>query len=149
MTEPRSTARRVADTRHRLETDVDLWVATADPATGEPFLVPLSFLWDGETLLLSTPASSRTARNLLATGRARLGVGATRDVVLVDADVEVVDALPTDVGDAFATATGFDPRTLTGYAWFRARPRTVQAWREADELEGRTVLRDGRWVLEA
>jgi len=147
---PRTLAQRTDDTRHRLRTDVDLWVATADPGTGEPYLVPLSFLWDGETLLLSTPASSPTARNLVATGRARLALGETRDVVLVDADVEASDAVPADVGDAFATATGFDPRTLRQrYTWFRCRPRGMQAWREADELAGRDVLRDGRWAADA
>jgi hypothetical protein len=37
--------------------------------------VPLSFLWDGATLLIATPAASPTSRNLQATGKVRLGVG--------------------------------------------------------------------------
>lgn len=144
--QPRSAAQRVADTLEHLRTDVDLWVATAD-ADGIPYLVPLSFLWDGDSILLSTTAASPTARNLVASGRARIALGATRDVVLVDADVEAHDSVPADVGDAFAAATGFDPRAEPQvYTWFRARPRTVQAWREADELAGRTILRDGDWL---
>jgi hypothetical protein len=67
----RTPQQRKQDTLDRLGQDVDAWVATADPATGTPWLVPLSFLWDGHSLLVATPASSPTGRNLQATGRAR------------------------------------------------------------------------------
>lgn len=151
MTPPARTARqRRQDTLHRLDHDVDAWIATADPASGVPYLVPLSFLWDGSTLLVSTPAASPTSRNLQATGQVRLGIGPTRDVVLVEGTVEVVDPadLPADVGDAFATKTGFDPRTLrSAYLYFRIRPQRIQAWREANELKGRDLMRDGHWHL--
>ena len=46
--EARSRAQRVADTRDRLRTDVDCWVASADEV-GDAYLVPLSYYWDGET----------------------------------------------------------------------------------------------------
>src|SRR5688572_22629025 len=97
---PRPLAQRRADTEHRLEHDVDLWVASASP-DGAPFLVPLSFDWDGETLLLATPAKSPTGRNLAATGTVRLALGHTRDVVMIDGDVEVLemDVLPRETGD--------------------------------------------------
>lgn len=26
------------------------------------------------------------------------------------------------------------------------RPRTIQVWREVDEMVGRTVMRDGTWL---
>jgi hypothetical protein len=148
---PRSRAQRWKDTLDRLDRDVDVWVATADPADGTPYLVPLSFLWDGETLLLSTAVASPTGRNLLATGRVRLGVGETRDVVLVEGTVETLraDELPDGVGDAFAAKTGFDPRRLGDrYRYFRVRPRLVQAWREENELAGRDLLRDGHQITE-
>jgi nitroimidazol reductase NimA-like FMN-containing flavoprotein (pyridoxamine 5'-phosphate oxidase superfamily) len=48
----RTLAERKHDALQRLTADVDIGVATADGAA--PYLVPLSFLWDGETLLLST-----------------------------------------------------------------------------------------------
>jgi nitroimidazol reductase NimA-like FMN-containing flavoprotein (pyridoxamine 5'-phosphate oxidase superfamily) len=65
MTPPfRSPQQRKLDTLSRLEQDVDAWVATADPASGAPYLIPLSFLWDGATLLFATPTSSPTIRNL-------------------------------------------------------------------------------------
>ncbi len=139
----RSTDQRRRDTLARLEHDVDLWMATAD--AGTPYLVPLSFRWDGSTLLVATPASSPTGRNLARTGKARLALGATRDVVLVEGDVAVVD--PDDgEADAFAARAGFDPRDSRGYLYFRVTPRRVQAWREVDELAGRELMRDGTWV---
>jgi hypothetical protein len=142
-TGPRPRARRRRDTEHRLAHDVDAWVATAS-ADGAPHLVPLSFDRDGAALLLSTPAASPTARNLAATRTARLALGPTRDVTVI---VEVVDAPSPEAGDRFAARTGFDPREEpVPYGWFRVTPRRVQAWREADELPGRELMRDGRWL---
>jgi hypothetical protein len=148
-TDPRPPARRRHDTEHRLATDVDLWVATAS-AAGVPYMVPLSFDWDGAALLLATPSDSPTGRNLSATGVARLALGHTRDVTIVEGEVEVleIDALPREQGDRFAARTGFDPRAEDApYRWFRVTPRRIQAWREANELRGRDLMRDGRWLV--
>jgi Pyridoxamine 5'-phosphate oxidase len=145
---PRSLAERRRDTEHRLAHDVDLWVASAS-SDGAPYLVPLSFDWDGEALLLATPAASPTGRNLAATRTVRLGLGHTRDVSMIEGQVEVleIDALPREQGDRFAARTEFDPRTLTTpYRWFRITPRRIQAWREVNELPDREVMRDGRWL---
>ena len=147
----RTPQQRKQDTLDRLGQDVDAWVATADPATGTPWLVPLSFLWDGHSLLVATPAPSPTGRNLQATGRVRLGVGHTRDLVLVEGTVETAVAasqVPAEVGDAFAAKAGFDPRQLaTPYLYFRIRPQRLQAWREVNELAGRDLMRDGQWKV--
>ncbi|WBQ01849.1 hypothetical protein [Kribbella sp. CA-293567] len=62
---PRPPDVRKADTLHRLHTDVDAWVATAS-ADGTPYLMPLSFLWTEETLLLSTARTNPTSLNLQA-----------------------------------------------------------------------------------
>ncbi|MFE3031900.1 pyridoxamine 5'-phosphate oxidase family protein [Streptomyces canus] len=148
---PRTAEQRRQDTLHRLEHDQDVWVATApDDDSGVPYLVPLSFLWDGSALLLATPASSPTGRNLRSTGRVRLGLGPTRDVVMIDGAVDTVTQaeLTAEEGDRFAERTGFDPRQLTTpYLYFRVHPRRVQAWREANELTGRVLMRDGQWLL--
>jgi hypothetical protein len=146
---PRSLAERRRDTEHQLTHDVDAWVASASE-DGAPYLVPLSFDWDGEALLVATPADSPTGRNLAATRTVRLGLGHTRDVSMIDGAVEVLelDALPRQRGDRFAARTGFDPRALaTPYRWFRISPRRIQAWREEDELHGRELMRDGRWSV--
>jgi hypothetical protein len=148
---PRSRQQRKQDTLHRLEHDTDAWVATADAGGGTPYLVPLSFLWDGASLLIATPSSSPTARNLQSTGKVRLGIGPTRDLVLIEGTVHEVTApteIPDEVGDAFAVKTGFDPRELTSaYLYFRIGLRRLQAWREVNELEDRVLMRDGRWVV--
>jgi hypothetical protein len=146
--EPRSRTQRRRDTEHRLTHDVDVWVASAS-ADGAPYLVPLSFDWDGEALLVATPADSPTGRNLAVSRTVRLGLGQTRDVSMIDGVVEVfeIDALPQQTGDRFATRTGFDPRQQdTPYRWFRISPRRIQAWREANELPDRELMRDGRWA---
>src|SRR5215216_6672627 len=112
---PRTPFQRKQDALNRLEQDVDAWVATADGGSGTPYLVPLSFLWDGDTVLIATPSSSPTSRNLQATGKVRLGVGPTRDVVLIEGTVDALEAteIPDEVGAAFAAKTGFDPRRLS------------------------------------
>ncbi|MFK0043991.1 pyridoxamine 5'-phosphate oxidase family protein [Streptomyces sp. NPDC090741] len=144
---PRGLEERVRDTRARLESDIDLWVAT--PGSPGVHLIPLSYLWDGAAVLVSTPRASVTGRNLLADGRVRLGLGPTRDVVMIDGVAEPVDLadLAEGTGDAFAAKTGFDPQGLDEpYQYFRIRPTRIQAWREADELQGRTLMREGRWL---
>jgi len=144
---PRRLEERLRDTQAKLETDVDLWVATA--GSGGAHLIPLSYLWDGSTFLISTPRASATGRSLLANGRVRLGLGPTRDVVIVDGTAEPVDVtdLGPATGDAFAAKTGFDPRELDEpYQYFLIRPERIQAWREANELPGRDLMRDGRWL---
>lgn len=147
-TDPRSSEQRRRDTEHRLAHDIDVWVASAS-ADGAPHLVPLSFDWDGETLLVATPTDSRTGRNLATTRDVRLGIGDTRDVTMIDGDIEIleIDALSPEDGDRFAARTGFDPRTLTtAYRWFRIRPHRIQAWREVNELADRNLMSDGRWL---
>ena len=145
---PRLGVDRRRDTEHRLQHDVDLWVATAS-TDGTPHLVPLSFDWDGESLLLSTSGASVTARNLVATQTVRLALGDTRDVTIIEGSVDVLAMaqISQQRADTFARRTGFDPRRSgPSYRWFRIWPRRIQAWREEDELAGRELMRDGRWL---
>lgn len=104
--------------------------------------------WDGEALLMATPTDSPTGRNLAATRAVRLGQGRTRDVSMIEGEVEVleIDALPQQRGDRFVGHTGFDPRALaTPHRRFRISPRRIQAWREVNEMPDRELMRDGRW----
>ncbi|MFG1654864.1 pyridoxamine 5'-phosphate oxidase family protein [Micromonospora sp. NPDC049275] len=145
---PRGLAERLRDTRERLESDIDLWVATSG-SPGGVHLIPLSYLWDGTTFLVSTPRASVTGRNLLEDARVRLSLGPTRDVVIVDGVAEPVDI--ADLGHercaAFAARTGFDPSgSAEPYQYFVIRPQRIQAWREANELRGRVLMRDGQWL---
>jgi hypothetical protein len=142
--EPRSRAQRAADTLQRLERDVDCWVASAD-GVGRAYLVPLSFYWDGSALVLATPRASRTATNLVRAGVARIGLGPTRDVVLVDGSVS--EGVEDAVADAHSEHTGFDARTEPeDYVYLRVTPTEIRAWREANELAGRLLMRSGAWL---
>jgi hypothetical protein len=146
--EPRSGQERRGDVLAMLEREVDAWVASAS-ADGEAMLVPLSYHWDGGRLTFATPLTSATARNLLRAGKARVAIGGTRDVVLIDG---TLDALPIgaepELEEAHAQATGFDPRSLTRtYVYLRLTPRRIQAWREENELADRLLMRDGAWLV--
>jgi hypothetical protein len=143
MAEPRTRDQRRKDTLRRLEQDVDVWVATTDGDL--PYLVPLSFHWDGTVLYLSTLATNPTARNLATNGKVRLTLGETRDVVLIEGVATVVTP-SEEVVATFAKRTGFDPSTLRNYPYFQVEPRLVQAWREENEIAGRDLMRDGEWI---
>jgi hypothetical protein len=86
--DPCSRAQRRRNTEHRLTHHIDVWVASAS-ADGAPYLVPLSFDWDGEALLVATPTDSPTGRNLAATRTARLGLGHTRNVSMIEGEEQM------------------------------------------------------------
>ncbi|MGW3115628.1 pyridoxamine 5'-phosphate oxidase family protein [Streptomyces sp. NPDC001107] len=146
---PRSPEQRKQDVLARLRRESDIWVATADEG-GLPCLVALWFAWDGESVWMSTRVTNPTGRNLRDGGRTRLAFGDTQDVVLVDGDVEAFTGqdVPVSAVDAFVAKTGWDPRRESAsYAFFRVRPRAVQAWRGQHELPGRHLMRDGVWMV--
>ncbi len=145
---PRDPAARKADTLAKLAAvPVDGWVASAGDAG--PYLVPLSLAWIGERIVLALDGASRTARNVVAHGAARIGVGPTRDVVMIDARLErTVPAGDDDaLGEAYVARSDWDPRRADGYVFLVLRPERIQAWREADEIPGRTLMRGGAWVV--
>jgi hypothetical protein len=127
---------------------IDVWVASASEA-GEPHLVPVSLAWVRERVVVAVPASSVTARNVLRSTTARLAVGPTRDVVMIDAVLERVVDVDADagLGTAYAAQADWDPRGSEGYVFLVLRPIRLQAWREVNEMSGRTLMRDGRWLV--
>jgi hypothetical protein len=148
MADLRSVQARKADVLGVLEAQSDLWLATADTA-GRPHLIAVSAWWDGTDLVVATTASSRTASNLAAGPEVRLAAGAPNDVVMIDATV--VESVPAkdagETADGFAVAVGWDPREVgEGWAFFRLRPTRIQAYRGYDELEGRNVMTNSRWL---
>jgi hypothetical protein len=147
MAAPRPESQRRIDVLAKLRSDVDLWVASAD-AEGRAYLVPLSFYWGDSALTIATPRASRTAVNLIRAGWARVALGPTRDVVIIEGPVEAIP-IGTDAAleDAHARAVGFDPRELRDeYVYLRITPHEIQAWREANELAGRQLMRKGEWL---
>jgi hypothetical protein len=150
--EPRDREQRTRDTLAKLtEPAVDVWVATAAAAgsPAEPYLVPLSLAWIDGGAVIAVESSSRTARNLEAGRTARLALGPTRDVVVIDARLErsVPVAEAPDLAERYARQADWDPRTAgNAYRFLVLRPERIQAWREANELRDRTLMRDGTWL---
>ncbi|CCK32620.1 hypothetical protein BN159_8242 [Streptomyces davaonensis JCM 4913] len=146
---PRTPEQRRREVLERLERETDVWVATAD-AEGAPCMVALWFVWDGEAVWVSTRATNPTGRNLREQGRARLALGDTRDVVLIDGAAEAFTAreVPDAAVEAFLAKTGWDPRAeRAAYAFFRVRPRAVQAWHGVRELPQRHLMKEGKWLV--
>lgn len=157
----RPPAQRKVDTLAKLrEREADVWTASATGGhtSAAPYLVPLSLAWIDERVVIALEAGSRTARNIVDSGIVRLGLGPTRDVVIIDAELE--QAIPvvganSDLQDRYAAQAGWDPRgapTPAGgshgeYTYLVLRPTRIQAWREANELPGRTLMRAGRWLV--
>ncbi len=151
MAEPRTFEQRKADALTQLEaSSADAWVATASP-DGRAHMVPLSIGWCAGRIVLVIESRSVTAKNLVASKMARLGMGGTRDVVMVVAELVGNHGLassPPELVSAFASQSGWDPTDspdAVAYRLLELRPLRIQAWREANELTGRTLMRNGDW----
>jgi hypothetical protein len=152
--EPRTGEQRKAHTLAKLTAPAaDVWVSTAvvdADGHASPHMVPLSLAWIDERVVLATEADSATVRNIMSEGHARLGLGPTRDVVIIDAELEQVyglDEVPGDVAQGYAAQADWDPRESGERMRFLVlRPQRIQAWREVNELPGRTLMRDGAWI---
>ena len=149
MQPPKSMQERKANVLDHLRmvpgTEKDIWVASAS-ASGEAYLIPVSFYWDGARLTFATPKRSRTARNLKRAGVARIALPQTRDVVIIEGTLEFIETEADDeLADAHTKAAGFDARRSGKNVYIRLTPRKIQAWREENELVGRDVMIDGRW----
>jgi hypothetical protein len=143
----RSASQRRADALLRLEQDANVWIATSS-ADGQPHLVPLSLAWDGRRILVATPSVTPTARNAAATGVCKASLDSAEDVVLIDADVEVVDfaSVDPDTTARYVERVGWNPADEAGeWSLLIVEPRTVRAWNSVDEISGRTIMRQGQW----
>lgn len=151
MTEGRTTEQRTADVKKALGEAGDLWLASAD-REGRPHLIALSYWWSGDRITVATVAGSRTDANISSTRRARLAIGTPDDVIMIDAsliDSRKVGASPSSIADGFAAAVGWDPREISNdWVFFHLQPWRIQAYRGYDELAGRDVMRQGRWLAD-
>jgi len=149
VSEPRSLTQRKTDVLAALAANRDIWIATADH-TGNPHLIAISSWWHDNQITITTSSASRTARNLVAVGAARLALGSPEDVIVVDAALvgrAPVREAEAPLGDGFAAAVGWDPRTIDPrWSFYHLRPLRIQAYRGYDELAGREVMRNERWV---
>jgi hypothetical protein len=149
MTELRTVEQRKADVLEALGGNFDMWVATADPM-GRPHLIAASGWWDGERVVMTTIGTSRTARNLSENAEVRLAIGTQADAITIAAHLEdsypASDA-PKDIAEGFAKSAGWDPREVgEGWVFYRFRPSRIQAYRGYEEMEGREIMRQSRWL---
>jgi hypothetical protein len=147
VAEVRDLGTRVVDARRMIESEVDVWVSSAG-TDGRGYLVPLSYYWDGARMTMAAHPRSPTAANLRRAAWARVALGPTRDVVIIEGRVEV---FPVDNRDelaaAHAEAAGFDVRaSASPNVFIQLVPDTIQTWRTAAELKGRYVMRGGNWL---
>lgn len=143
----RTASERQADALHRLEQDESVWIATGNDQ-GLPHLIPVSLAWDGTRVLVATPTDSPTVRNALVSGRARAALDSTAEVVIIDADAEVVDitTVSPDVLKTYVDRVGWNPSDQTGdWSLLLLTPRVVLSWNSVAEIEGRIIMRGGTW----
>ena len=147
----RSPEERKADALLKLEAvESNVWVGSASP-TGDVHLVPVTHTWNGSQVVLATGPTSRTVSNMTANPKARLALGETRDVVMIDA--VLVDAVPASeapapLADGYAAQAGWDARTdSANYVYLVLEPERIEVWGEGEDLQGRTVMRNREWVV--
>ena len=62
-------------------------------------------------------------------------------------DGRVTEGVDDAAADAHTEHTGFDARAEPNdYVYLRVTPAEIRAWREANELRGRLLMRDGVWL---
>jgi general stress protein 26 len=147
----RSPEKRKADALAKLAaSEANVWVASAS-STGAVHLVPVTHTWNGSQVVLATGPRSRTVANVTANPRVRLALGETRDVVMIDAvlvDAVLTSEAPAALAEGYAAQAGWDPRTDDGdYVYLVLGPERIEVWREAEDPAGRTVMRNGAWVV--
>ncbi len=140
-----STSERQADALRRLDQEESVWIATGNDQ-GLPHFIPVSPAWDGTSVLVATPTYSPTVRNALASGWARAALDSTADVVIFDADAEVVDfsTVSPDLLKTYVDRGGWNPNDQPGdWSLLVLTPRVVLSWNSVAEIEGRIIMQGG------
>ncbi|HWM36291.1 MAG TPA: hypothetical protein VNS49_04105, partial [Streptomyces sp.] len=92
---------------------------------------------------------SRTVANLDAHPQARIALGDTADVVMIDADASLVEvpAIGADIAERYAQVS-HDPRTYPAgtFLYLSLHPRRIQVWNGFHEFPGRTVMQQHQWL---
>lgn len=76
----------------RLRTELIMWLGTVRP-DGRPHLVPIWFLWDGETILFFSQPKAQKVRNLRRNPAVMLSLDSAdhgEDIVLIEGRAELI-----------------------------------------------------------
>lgn len=143
----RSLRQRILDTLEALDRQSECWVSVSRDS-GSSHMIPLSYVWDGERIVVATAATSITARSISRTGRVRFSLPSTRDVVIIDATAVVVPTRRIDATthSLFRQVAGFDPEaTEQPFVYILLAPERIHAWRTERELPDREIMTAGIW----
>jgi hypothetical protein len=146
----RTRTARIADCLAAFDRERDCWVATGR-AGGDAHLIPLSFCWDGERIVIATRADALTVSALRRSNRVRISLPSTDDVVIVDAIAQLVSTSDIDAAThhQFCMVAGFDPCIERDpFVFALLTPARIQAWRNVEELKGRVIMDQGRWLAD-
>ncbi len=146
----RSRRQRILDILAALDRENELWISVVR-ADGSPHAIPLSFVWDGERIIIATADRSVTSSALRRTGKARLALPSTSDVIMFDvtATVVSVDQIDATTHMLFCRVAGFDPSaTAEQFIYALLAPHRVLAWRDEPEIKQREVMRLGQWLYD-
>jgi hypothetical protein len=111
-------------------------------------LAGLSLAWIYEMRRGRGARHVKTARNLDACPVARVGAGAARDVVMLEVALEHRLSAGADeaLREAHQAQADWDPGPEVGYEFLVLGPTRIEAWRERDEISGRDLMVDVRWL---
>jgi pyridoxamine 5'-phosphate oxidase-like protein len=146
----RPTSARISATLERLNSESNVWVATSS-VSGIPHLVPLSLAWYDDVILVATPSNTPTARNILATGRARASLDSAEDVAIFETVAETTSFADASEGTkaAYVSRVGWNPNDEAGdWSLISLTPRLIHAWNGVAEIQGRTIMQDGEWIAD-
>ncbi|ONI81308.1 hypothetical protein ALI144C_22590 [Actinosynnema sp. ALI-1.44] len=141
----RTLAERRSAAQERVQASSQFWLASG--SSQGPHLIPVAYVWDSGEFVTATFERSRTVSNLKRTSHARIALGDTTDVVMVDARARFVPvpAIDPNLADRYAEVS-HDPRSMPGFVYIRLTPERIQVWNGFHEFSGRTVMQNSQWL---
>ena len=115
---------RDAHIDHRLRTEPIIWLSTVRP-DGRPHLVPVWYLWDGQTILFFSQPGAQKVRNLMHSAQVVLALDTAdegEDVVIVEGEAALLPA-----GTVDATLPAFVEKYARLMARIGTSPETMSA----------------------
>jgi hypothetical protein len=142
----RSKAERKAHVLRTLAADDKLWLATVGDHA--PHVVPISFVWRDERIVMAVANDSPSAWNLRQLSTARAVLGTPHDVILIDGKVEQKDPrhVEPETLRALRDASAIDALGTPGFVCLLLEPFRVQAYWTGSEIAVPTIMRGGSWL---
>ena len=108
---------RQAHTAERLRAEVILWLASVR-SDGRPHLVPVWFLWEGETILIFSKPENQKVRNLRQNPAVSVSLDGTKqgdEVTVLEGNAAVID--DSEITTALPAYASKYATLLAGMGW--------------------------------